>query len=810
MLPSDNRLVSVSSTPSNLDRPLHDFAHAPSSSVSPIPAASASLLEQAHLRDYLNIVLKRKWLILSIVVVITSLVAIYMYRQPSTYQTATTLQIDAKPRSLLKTTEISINSGNDATYRNTQLKLLENPTLLRQVILTLDLQNNPAFLNSQGAGLLTTVRQVFARKPETVSDNEGLAVANENSSGSNVVAVSGTPLTPEQLARLEPYEDAMLAALTIEPIERTNLVEIRFSHTDPVMAMNVANTLAQVFIANDVRRETAGSENQEAVLARQITDLQLQIRQLEAQRINYMKNNDIPLSDMKGQNVIAVRLETTSAQSLAAEKERKDLQAAYNAAQSSQDIMSIPQVQGDRSIQGMRDRISVLEEQRAALLVQYTEAYPAVKKIDEQIAQVKRDINRTARQVVASLKSQLDAATAKDAQLRNAYAQERSAAGRQSQAEILLSSLNQQLETSKQLYNTAYQRQKEVQVTSGDRTQNITIQTPAREPRDPVGPMRGRNIFIALLLSLGAGIGLAILLDNLDDTLKSIADVDRYIHLPTLGLIPAPRGERGRLRGKGRASGTELQPASGAQSSALILIEDARSPVAEAYRHLRTSLLLSSAGQPPKTVLVTSSQPSEGKTTTAVNTAVTLAQTGADVLLLDCDLRRPRIHTQFGLANGRGLTNYLAGEATLDEIIQSYPKLPNLKILASGPVPPNPAELLGSEEMRRLLSELSDRFTHVIIDSPPAISFTDAAILSTIVDGVMLVVYGGHSSRAIVRRARQQLLDVGAHIYGVVLNNVKLESSDYNYYAGYYASYYEEMSDADEQAEETIGDSRAR
>jgi capsular exopolysaccharide synthesis family protein len=376
-----------------------------------------------------------------------------------------------------------------------------------------------------------------------------------------------------------------------------------------------------------------------------------------------------------------------------------------------------------------------------------------------------------------------EAAKSREDKLRASYQGKYSESTAQSVSGIQLSSLNSELETDKQYYQMLLAKQRELENTSGDaRVNNVTVTQRARIPHQPIGPPRVRNVLIAFLLSFGAGIGLAFLLDYLDDTLKSVDDVDRYIHLPALALIPANKPERMKLRGK---------PVSHAEGeNALALIDDVRSPIAEAYRHLRTSLLLSSAGQPPKTILVTSSQPSEGKTTTAVNTAVMLAQTGAEVVIMDCDLRRPRLHAHFNVSNVRGVTNFLSGESELDSSLQSYDRLPNLKLMTSGPVPPNPAELLGSDEMRRLITLLGERFSHIIIDSPPAISFTDASILSTIADGVMLVVHGGRSSRAVVRRAKQQLLDVGAHIFGVVLNNVKLESTDYYYYPGYYSNYY--------------------
>jgi capsular exopolysaccharide synthesis family protein len=200
--------------------------------------------------------------------------------------------------------------------------------------------------------------------------------------------------------------------------------------------------------------------------------------------------------------------------------------------------------------------------------------------------------------------------------------------------------------------------------------------------------------------------------------------------------------------------------------------------------------LFSSAGKPPQTILVTSSQPAEGKTTTAINTAITLAQSGADVVIVDCDLRRPRLHQHFGLENISGLTNYLSGEKNPDNLLKPFPGLPKLKVITSGPIPPNPAELLSSNEMKNLLQFLKGNFKHIVIDSPPAISFTDAAILSTLVDGVILVALAGKSSIHLMRRFKQRLGIIGARIYGVVLNGVKANSVEYGYYGYSYTNYY--------------------
>jgi len=773
MVSQDNRLM-ASPLDRSLDRPLTDLVQSKPYGVSPG--------QTTNIRDYIFVILKRKWLILSLMLVVTSLVTIQMFRSPSIYEGKTEIRIEPKPRSVLATKEVVIqNSGIDPTFIGTQLKLLQNPGLARQVVLTLELQNNPSFLGGQAqAGFFSSLRSIFSRerKPKVASPavKSDIPVVSEDTL---------QPLTDEQLTQLEPYEDAITLGETVTPIEKTNLIEIRFQHTDPLLAQKVTNAIAEVFISNNVERANTGSEKARNDLAQQIAALQRKVRDTTDKQLSFAQAKGIPITNEPGTNVEVKRLMELSTQLLEAQAERKNNQALWDSAREAKDPFSVPEVQSSEYVRGLRDNLSALKQTRDALITTYTAEWPEVQKIEAQIKPREKELERVVAEILNGVKVRYQSSLAKEQMLNKTYQDQRGTTTQQTRDQIELLGITQGLEADKQYLGVLTQRSLELEATKGsmERTSDISVSSYSRLPKVPIAPQRLRNIIIAFILSLVAGIGLAFLLDFLDDTVNSMEDVDRYIHLPALALIPASKGDKARL------IGMPAGPAAPGASNALALVDDARSPVAEAYRHLRTSLLLSSAGQPPKTILVTSSQPSEGKTTTAINTAFMLAQTGAEVLIIDCDLRRPRLHAHFEVSNTVGLTNWLSGEKNIDALIQSYDKRANLKLLTSGPVPPNPAELLGSDEMRKLLALLSERFTHIIIDSPPAISFTDASILSTMVDGVVLIVHGGKSSRAVVRRARQQLLDVGANIFGVVLNNVKLESQQDYYYAGYYGYY---------------------
>jgi len=755
-----------------LDRSLADFATA-----KPYDRYGAAAIE-TNLRDYLFVILKRKWLILGVVLVITSMAAIQQYRQPSIYDGMAQLKIEEKPPNILSSSQLVIVQ-RDPNFWGTQIKMLQNAQLARQVILTLDLQHNPNFLGGRAnGGLFNSLKYLFSRTKNAPSPAPATG-SSETTMSEDELKNKISNLTPEELVRLEPYEDAIIANEDVAIVEKTNLVTITYHHNDPALAQKVANTLVDVFANNNLERLESGTKKSAEQLANQIATYERKVKEERDARVAYAKQYNLPLTPTD--NNVAIQSEQAFNKQLHdAENERRKLKADYEEAKGAADLISNPEVQKNESVMKIRDKLTELQSQRAALLQTYTTEWPDVKKLDAQIKPLEQALEAAKRQILASMESRYKAAEATEKSLAQAYSQAHGVSTAQIQHELELAAMTQNLTSDEQYLNTLNQKERELKATGTDKGTNVSVVSYSRLPHEPVGPQRTRNILVALALAFLAGIGLAFLLDFLDDTVKSLDDVDRYIHLPTLALIPAARSEK-RLR-EGDA------PAAGA-STALAMVEDVRSHVAESYRHLRTSLLLSSAGQAPKTILVTSSQPSEGKTTTAINTAFMLAQTGAEVLIIDCDLRRPRLHSNFNISNVRGLTNHLSGELPLDEVIQPFDKQPNLKLLPSGPIPPNPAELLGSEQMRQLLTSLGERFAHIIVDSPPAVSFTDASILSTFVDGVILVIHSGRSSRAVVRRAKQQLLDVGAHIFGIVLNNVKLDTHGY-YYGGYYGRYY--------------------
>lgn len=777
------------------------------SSYSPI-YDEESFVDQRSVREYVNVVLKRLPMIVTIAIIVTAAVAFYMYRQPSVYQATTRMVIEPRKPKVQSKDSININFGNDPQYMNTQLALLQNPELMRSAVIRLGLQKDPNVFANEGNGILSFFRKMFSGKGEGANKNT-LPVL----SGESDTSVQESQMTAEERQRADVYASILLGGLSIEPVEKTSIVNVNIKTTNQDVASKVSDTVAELFIQKNADQEVQGAQKAYEQLTKSIDDLKNTIALQEQEFIKQMQSAQLPLQEGKGTNILTENLTSISQSLNRARDERQKLQQIYDAITRAREVakksgnLTEDQVYQDLVKSGAeqkigsseRDRLRAIETKIAEantelskLLVKYTEENPKIQaaraeidKLEKERVKLRANVTASEEAQMIALKSQIEATVKQENELRAQYLSAAASTNQQGQAEMRLTTLDREIKTNRGLLDTYIQRQKEQELTiASGRPENLRIDAQAVKPIVPVGPLRNRNIIVAFLLSLAAGIGLAFLLDYLDDSIKTSDDVGRHLGLPTLALIPHHAlSEKRKLLG-----GKSNLPAK--QTSALVALEDMRSATAEAYRHLRTSLLFSSAGKPPQSVLVTSSQPSEGKTTTAINIAITLAQAGADVVIIDCDLRRPRLHSHFNLPNTSGLTNYLSGENNPEALIRTYPGLDNLKIITSGPIPPNPAELLGSNEMRSLLGYLRGNFQHVIVDSPPAISFTDAAILSTLVDGVVLVAMAGKSSVQLMRKFKQRLSNIGARIYGIVLNGITSDSVEYGYY-GYSYSYYD-------------------
>ena len=749
-----------------------------------------------RLHDYWRSARKHIWLIIGILVLVTTLAAIYTARQPDIFEAQAKVQVDTENTNpalgAFKSNNIIVNSSyTDPIYFNTQIQILTSAGLLGRVIRTLDLENNQAFLRPQTLQSRSTwdslKRMVgFGGGNQDIGKTQGV----ENAPLTTNFAPAASRDDLVEVNRLAPLVGVLQGGLSVKQVPDTRLIELRYRHQDPQVASKIVNAVSDAFVLSNLERRTETSATAGDFLQRRIAELQVEIRRGEEQLLNYAKDHQI-LSLDESQNTVVERLAGLNRQLMDAEKERTEAEAKYRASLDNTRAEAQAAESTSKQTGETESKLAELRQKRAQLLVSYTEKYPEVKEVDQQIAvlekQMKETSSRATNVVVKNFETRYLEAKSKEDTLRASFNRQRGETLTQNEAAVNYRIIQQEVQTNKALLDGLLQRSKENDVVLAGTPNNIHVVDYSPVPKGPIGPRRMQSLALAMLISLVFGVALARYLDYLDDSIHSAEDVEKTLRLPALAVIPAIGSlSRRRLR----SSNMSLQTQNGSGTSPLLLDMGSRSPLAEAYKQLRTSVLLSSAGGAPKTLLVTSSQPAEGKTTTAVNTAMSLAQTGAMVLVIDADMRRPRVHQILETDNSRGLSTILASKLTEVEMlayIEQHEKS-GLYVLPSGPIPPNPAELTGSEQMRRLLAVLEAHFDHIVIDSPPIASFTDGVLISTMVDGVLLVVHGGRSSRNVVRRTRQVLQEVGAKIFGVVLNNVTLSSKD-DYYKYYYQHY---------------------
>jgi capsular exopolysaccharide synthesis family protein len=794
-----------------MDSPIESSANAHPYNYGVDPNADSEI----HLLDYWRAVRKRLWLVLSIVALVSMLSVIYVARKPDIYQAGARVQVDLENNAaLVGKTPYVFGPTNDPVYFNTQLQILVSPGLMRRVVKALDLEHNPDFFKGNSTQKRTTWQTIksMAGLGNKAPADPSAPVKDELQLRTTNVPAATSHQDLAEAKRLAPYVGGILGGLKVDPVKETRglyketrLIDITYTHTDPEVAAKVVNAIAETYVYNNLEKKGETNTTTGEFLQKRIAELQQQIRTDEEKLVNYAKNNQIISLDAN-QNTVVERLAGLNKQLLEAENERILAESQYNAAKAPGKAIALAEVDAKQANES-ESKAADLRQKRAQLMVDATEEAPEVKEIDQQIAELDRQVKdirtRKSNNILANLETNYRQTLAREQELRRSFEKQRGETLTQNEAAINYRIIQQEITTNKSLLDNLLQRSKENDVIMASKPNNISVVDYAITPEGPVGPNRSRTVFIAVFLSLGLGVGFALLLEYLDDTVHSTEEVERLLHLPALAVIPSAlgNGKRRLLAGPG---GLQKRNGNPSENPELLMNVDGRSPLAEAYRHLRTSVLLSTAGRAPRSLLVTSSLPGEGKTTTAVNTAVSLAQTGASVVIIDADMRRPRLRSIFALTERAGLSSILSNDLSESEIlaIVSKDEVSGLHVLTAGPIPPNPAELLGSEQMRRLMITLQSQFNHVVVDSPPVSSFTDGVLVSSMVDGVLLVVHGGKSSRHVVKRSRQLLQDVGAKIFGVVLNNVALQSHDYYYYQRYYGSNYyksdgeEEMSTA--------------
>jgi capsular exopolysaccharide synthesis family protein len=746
---------------------------------------------QAHLRDYWKAVRKHLWLVTGLALLVTTLATVMMLRRHNVYEATARVQVDLETVNPLVSSRnnaiVVSNQVNDPAYFNTQLQILAGPGLLRRAVKALDLENNSAFIAKMRRRPLWKNLERVVGLGGAAPEQSGRQMPNEI----QTVAKKGSEES-EEADRLAPFVDALQRDLKIEPVKETRLqtketrlIEITYASGDPHLAARVVNVIADTFAAANLEKKTRAGTSSGDFLDKRIAELQTQIRDGEQKLISYGNSNQI-LSLEPTQNTVVDRLVGLNKQLLEVENDRKLREAAYHAAQAPGAAAALAQ-ENSKNVDDATQKLSELQQKRAQLLVENTEEWSEVKETTEQIATLQHKIDEmkvgAIAVVITNLKTRYEQSLMLENSLRSSFNQQRGETLTQNEAAVNYRIIQQEIETNKNLLDGLLQRAKENDVALAGTPNNINIVDYAITPRQPVGPQRLLGIALALVISIAFGMCLAIFLDYLDNTVRSTGDVERMLGLPALATIPSVGGlNRRRLfqtSSNSSKGGVLVRPE-------LFINTDPHSTLAEAYKQLRTSILLSTAGRAPRTLLITSAKPGEGKTTTAVNTAVSLAQTGARVLLIDADLRRPMVHNIFSIVNAAGLSTVLSRDVSEQDILALIDLQPEsgLHLLTSGPIPPNPAELLGSSQMKQLIQTLASHFDHIVIDSPPITSVTDGVWLASLVDGVILVVHGGQSSCELVRRTRQILRGVGARVCGVVLNNVKQHDDDY-YYQGY-------------------------
>lgn len=711
--------------------------------------------DSINLREYWHTLVKRKWTLLLFLGVTLAAAVFATLLMTPLYQAQTTLQIE---RDTLNVTQFESvtptdRGWNSTQFYRTQYELLKSRTLAERVVRELDLVNNPVLKDSEieedaevGGGWWALF---FGKQDddEAVPESAGVQQSEES-----ILAQS------------------LLDSLTVAPVKDSRLVQLRFVSVDAALSATILNAWADAFIALNIERRFDATAYARKFLQARLSELKAKLEASEGDLAKFARSREI-VNMGEQQNTLTQELKQIN-QALIAAREQRILAESQDSQAGRTEHQGLGQVMESPVIQELKKNQAQLEAEYQENLSVYKPGYPKMVRLRDRIRKIQQAIGEEVASIRAAISTKYEAAYSNELLLAEEFEKAKQKVLGLQDSSIEYRILEREVNTNRELYQGLLQRYKEVGVAAGVGSNNVTVVDPAEVPRWKYKPNMKKNVLLALIFGLFGGVGLAFFFEHMDDTIKAPEQLEGVLRLTTLGVIP-------RVRDNQRAD-AEL---------AFLAVDDPRSAFAEAYRSVRTALQFVSSEGLPSTLLVTSSSMSEGKSTTALSLAINVAQTGKKVLLIDADLRKPSLHRILGLDNSRGLTNCLTGEAKPVEVVQPT-AVAKLFTILTGPLPPNPAELLAGPKMISLVSMATEKFDLVVIDGPPVLGLADALILGNLAEGTLLVVAAGSTRVGNAQGAIKRLHHARTKLLGGILSKYDARTGSYGYSQGYYAYEY--------------------
>ena len=736
--------------------------------------------DEINLKDYLEVLIRRKMVVLLSLILVFVAVAFYTFTTTPLYLSKGIIK--ASPQGLRVTTfEDSVASQiRSLEYVETQVNMIRSERIMRKVIVAEKLEENPLFnpalaqKNQQGeepsvvSAFFTTLKDMI--RPTT---SEAMMIDINPELRQNI--------TTDQV--INKFKDA----LTVSPIKNTQLIEVSFESPDSHLAARMVNSVMDNFVDSLMENKIATLKTADVFLEKQIEEMRIKLEKAEQTLNEFARMSGIISLDNR-LNLVMSQLEETNQAYGKAVTTRIQLESLYHQTLK-EGGHNLPEVLNNQSLQALKGQHTTLMAEYEDQATIFKDGYPQMQQLKAKMNDLAQRIDSEEKRLIDSIKNQYESALANESRLLEQAARQKENAMVMNDKATQYKILKREVDTNKEIHNSLLSRSKEIQASVGADIGNIEIIDSGRVPAFPHKPNTLKNLLLGIVLGCFAGIGLAFFLEYMDNTIKDPEEFPRRYHLPILGLIPWA-SERKKGSGKSAKAKGSRAKSEDERPMALKFFHEPRAALSEAIRTAMVSIELSSVGSPPKVMLITSVLPNAGKSTISTNFSLSLLPEAAKVLLIDTDLRKPSLHRLVGDGdNDLGLSSFLTGTAAPADIIKET-EFDKLHFISSGPIPPNPAELLASKRMREFIQEVGRDYDYVIVDAPPFHGFAEILILSNMVDGVILVAEMNVTPREGISYFRKAVTNVGGRILGVLINKVE-QGGSYGYYQGYkyYKSY---------------------